>query len=164
MINSRQLILAAIVLTAKGEDRYRKEFKYDYCSIGDSIQVYDDVTNVFNEAFGGYDIPMDPYTCPFHPKNLKYIRDKMNFEAFRSARSVSKPTTTYKCRICKKSFKALDYFELHVKINHSKVELEKYSYKYGQDNRLSPMTRSQYDGMYDDFLDHDELVLTDQGS
>ena len=50
-------------------------FEYDYCSTGHSLEVYEDVANNFNEVFGGYSIPMDPATCPFHEKNLAYLRD-----------------------------------------------------------------------------------------
>ena len=52
------------------------DFEYDYCSIGHSLMVYEDTANNFNEVFGGYEVPMDPYMCPFHPNNLAYLRDK----------------------------------------------------------------------------------------
>ena len=45
-------------------------FVYDYCSIGHSLEVYEDAANYFNEAFGGYGVPMDVSTCPFHAETL----------------------------------------------------------------------------------------------
>ena len=52
---------------------------------------------MFNEAFGGYNIPMDPYTCPFHSKNLKYIREKMQLENYFRVKNQAKSVSTYKC-------------------------------------------------------------------
>ena len=49
-------------------------FKYDYCSMGLSVDVYNDAQNYMLDIFNGYQIPMDSYTCPFHPANLEYIR------------------------------------------------------------------------------------------
>ena len=53
----------------------QKDFEYDYCSVGHSREVYEDTANFFNEVFGGYSVPMDPYMCPFHANNLAFIRD-----------------------------------------------------------------------------------------
>ena len=52
------------------------DFDYDYCSVGHSREVYEDTANYFNEVFGGYGVPMDPYMCPYHANNLAYIRDR----------------------------------------------------------------------------------------
>ena len=58
-----------------GRSSNGKDFSYDYCSTGHSLQVYEDTANYFNEVFGGYNVPVDPYTCPFHANNLAYLRD-----------------------------------------------------------------------------------------
>ena len=63
-----------------------KNFQYDYCSIGHSLQVYEDTANNFNEVFGGYDVPMDPYTCPFHANNLAFLRDSKQLSNWRNAK------------------------------------------------------------------------------
>jgi hypothetical protein len=108
-----------------------KKFEYDYCSVGDSASVYDDVTSFFVEAFGGYNIPMDPYTCPFHPSNLKYMRDKHHFEQWRKAKSANKAATTFKCPMDDKQFKSVDYLELHMKMFYVEDSPTSTYYKLG---------------------------------
>ena len=67
--------LVSIVLCLARQTAAQGSFEYDYCSIGHSLEVYEDVANNFNEVFGGYSVPMDPSMCPFHPVNLAYLRE-----------------------------------------------------------------------------------------
>ena len=86
-----------------GRSANGKDFTYDYCSVGHSLQVYEDTANNFNEVFGGYDVPMDPYTCPFHPNNLAYLRDSQQLQNWRAAKAGAGGKIT--CPICSKVFK-----------------------------------------------------------
>ena len=103
--------------------------------MGESNAVYEDVSNIFVEAFGGYNIPMDPYTCPFHPQNLMYVRDKMQLNTWKSTKNGTSKGKSFRCSICSKVFKSLDYYELHMKIHHSNISMTNYNYRLGQDNK-----------------------------
>ena len=69
-----------------GRSTSERAFEYDYCSIGHSLEVYEDTANNFNEVFGGYDVPMDPYTCPFHSHNLAFLRDNKNLHDWKTSK------------------------------------------------------------------------------
>ena len=66
-------------------------FVYDYCSIGHSLEVNEEVVNNFNEVFGSYSVPMDPIVCPFHPDKLTVIRNTQKFRDWNKARLLTNP-------------------------------------------------------------------------
>lgn len=67
-------VLALCSQAVQGGDGAASDF--DYCSIGHSLEVYEDAANIFDEVFGGYAVPMDAAMCPFHYNNLSYLREK----------------------------------------------------------------------------------------
>ena len=110
--------------------------------MGHSREVYEDTANFFNEVFGGYSVPMDPYMCPFHANNLAYIRDSQQLANWHQAKISSNNRVT--CPICGKTFKSIDFFQLHLKTHHSNPDLQGYRYQLGQENKL---TREEHDGI-----------------
>lgn len=125
------------VLSGRGQAG--KNFQYDYCSTGHSLQVYEDTANHFVEVFGGYKVPIDQYTCPFHPNNLAYLRDSKQLQSWRNAKVGATGKIT--CPICDKAFKSQDFFDLHLKSHHSSPAMQHYNYYLGQENRISGATR-----------------------
>ena len=115
-----------------------KDFEYDYCSTGHSLQVYEDTANYFNEVFGGYNVPMDPYTCPFHANNLTYLRDSKQLQNWRSAKAGSGGKIT--CPISSKVFKTQEFYELHLKTQYMGSDMRNYRYSLGQENRLTGLS------------------------
>ena len=89
-------------------------FKYDYCSIGLSVDVYNDAQNYLIDVFNNFKIPMDPYTCPFHPGNLESMREEQNLGLWRKAKQIGK-NDKVECPVCRKTFKTADYYEFHIK-------------------------------------------------
>lgn len=97
----------------KGYSNNGQNVTYDYCSLGHSLEVYEDAANNFNEVFGGYSVPMDAAMCPFHQNNLSYLRDSKQLSSWRQAKIGTNGRIT--CPICNKVFKSQDYYELHLK-------------------------------------------------
>ena len=74
------------ITTIGGSSSSTSSFQYDYCSKGHSLRVYEDTANFFNEVFRGYSVPLDPFTCPFHPENLAYIRESKSLSIWRKGK------------------------------------------------------------------------------
>ena len=72
-----------------GNGHKGRNFDFDYCSIGNSLEVYEDSANYFTEVFYGYDIPIDPTMCPFHPSNLAYLRDTKSLSSWKTSKVTS---------------------------------------------------------------------------
>ena len=113
-------------------------FQYDYCSMGLQVEVYNDAQDYIIDIFNGYDIPMDPYTCPFHPSNLEYIREAKNLALWKRAKKVGQRDKA-ECPICRKTFKTGEYYEFHVKTSHPfSLSANNFDYKLGSQDRGLP--------------------------
>lgn len=111
------LVATAAFTKADDYNQTSKGFVYDYCSIGHSLDVYEDTANNFNEVFGGYDVPMDASVCPFHADNLAFIRESQSLANWSNAKVSTSLSIT--CPICTKTFKSQDFYALHMKTAHS---------------------------------------------
>ena len=106
-------------------------FQYDYCSMGLQVEVYNDAQDYVIDIFNGYKIPMDPYTCPFHPQNLEYIREAKNLSLWKRAKKIGSRDKA-ECPICRKTFKTGEYYEFHVKTAHPfSIAANNFEYKLG---------------------------------
>jgi len=50
----------------------------------------------------GYNIPINPRTCPFHRHNLDYFKNQQKINEFRASERKYK----HECSLCRKSFKS----------------------------------------------------------
>ena len=81
---------------------------------------------------------MDPYTCPFHPSNLEYIREAKNLALWKRAKKVGQRDKA-ECPICRKTFKTGEYYEFHVKTSHPfGISANNFEYKLGSQDRGLP--------------------------
>lgn len=118
------------VVMALPEAIFGKSFSYDYCSIGHSLEVYEDTASIFNEVFGSYNVPIDATMCPFHADNLAYIRQSQQLVNWSQVRLSNDPITLT-CPVCSKTFKSLDFYALHLKKEHSEIDPSNHRLKLG---------------------------------
>ena len=84
------------------------------------------------DIFNGYKIPMDPYTCPFHPLNLEYIRESQNLNLWKRAKKIGRNNNDrVECPLCRKSFKTGEYFEFHMRTSHPAQFKNNFNFKLG---------------------------------
>ena len=97
------------------------------------MDVYTDAQNYMLDIFNGYKIPMDPYTCPFHPGNLEYIREAQNLGVWKRAKTTgSGKVEKVSCPVCGKTFKTGEYYEFHLKTSHPSQFKSNYNFNLGQ--------------------------------
>ena len=83
---------------------------------------------------------MDPYTCPFHPQNLEYIREAKNLNLWSRAKKVGQRDKA-ECPICRKTFKTGEYYEFHVKTSHPfGINANNFNYRLGSQDRSDTAT------------------------
>ena len=99
--------------------------------MGLSVDVYNEAQNYMIDVFNGYKIPMDPYTCPFHPTNLEYIRDSQSLQLWKRGKPIGK-TEKVECPLCRKTFKTSEYYEFHLKTSHPSQYRNTAKLKLGQ--------------------------------
>jgi hypothetical protein len=104
--------------------------EWDYCSIPHSQQVYDEAHDYIYEVFNGYNVPINPRTCPFFQHNLDYFRESQRLQQYKRAKNVAGQKQN--CTICKKQFKSSEYLEFHLKTQHPYQSMDRHwNYMYG---------------------------------
>lgn len=91
-----------------------------YCSLPHSQQVYDQANDYFLEVFRGFQVPVDPVSCPLHPERLEESRLFFDLSNYKHRKKLSGAQT--ECPLCNKQFKSDDFFEFHLATQHMQRE------------------------------------------